>query len=188
MVERSINDGRMLERNETSERRINNSRKFKQWSQSDTSVKVNYATKILERSIADVGKLLRKSSMVVECLNVAGTVLEQSNNARRSVTSWWRNIRQLEWSLTVRVALMMLEMQEKTLESSIDDARKLKRKCWSVASLKTEEKIFKRSISGCGWQTLPVRTQFLWASAPRSCSPPPLLPLFISTSLPLLSF
>ena len=50
-------------------------------------MKVNYATKILERSIADVGKLLRKSSMVVECLNVAGNVLEQSNNARRSVTS-----------------------------------------------------------------------------------------------------
>jgi hypothetical protein len=51
--------------------------------------------------------------------------------------------------------------QEKTLESSIDDARKLKRKCWSVASLKTEEKILKLSISDCGRQTPSVRTQFL---------------------------
>ena len=56
---------------------------------------------------------------------------------------------------------MMLEMQEKTLKRSITDSRKLKRRCWSVACLKTEEKILKRSISDCGWQTLSVRTQFL---------------------------
>ena len=56
---------------------------------------------------------------------------------------------------------MMLDMQEKTLKRSINDSRKLQRRCWSVACLKTEEKILKRSISDCGWQTLSVRTQFL---------------------------
>ena len=45
---------------------------------------------------------------------------------------------------------MMLEMQEKTLERSINDSRRLKRRCWRVACLKTEEKILKHSINDCG--------------------------------------
>ena len=85
------------------------------------------------------------ASMMVECLNVEGKALEQSNNARRSVTS-----------IIVKYSAVGV-----IFDGSINDSRRLKRRCWRVACLKTEEKILKHSINDCGWQALSVRTQFL---------------------------
>ena len=79
------------------------------------------------------------------------------------------------------------------LDSSINALGKFKRRPWRVASMivenwredvgvmhvrkimKNQGKILQRSISDCWWQTLSLTTRLLWTSAPRSCSPPPLL-------------
>jgi hypothetical protein len=92
MAKRSIIDGRVLERKEISQRKINNSRKLKRWSQSETSVKVDNAKKILERSIADVGKLKRRSSSIastmVEWKKNEEKILEQSIYDGRMIEDW----------------------------------------------------------------------------------------------------
>ena len=92
MAKRSIIDGRVLERKEISQRKINNSRKLKRWSQSETSVQVDNAKKILERSIADVGKLKRRSSSIastmVEWKKNEEKILEQSIYDGRMIEDW----------------------------------------------------------------------------------------------------
>jgi hypothetical protein len=53
---------------EVSERSTNSSRQLKRWSQGETSVKVENAKKILECSIADIGKFKWRSSSIASTM------------------------------------------------------------------------------------------------------------------------